>query len=1235
MSILLGNLSQGTDNSYKVYLKQNKKENTWVLLQDKNIVAVLKVFFIQGKTEGYGDTNILSKLLSILKSTQADALASAKDFAISKDGTTKKLSYSNNDFTFEAIFNGMQYEYLLLSNGDYYLKIDTQVRSLPVKMPELLPVMDNRNKEVLIANLGLKTAAEAKIRFNLSWYEKDNVKQKDYQSIKTNEEFKQMMKAYLTSVVKNEKEGKVTLTGVDTETTGLMTVFLSKNNPLRDHIVAIPFAWEDNKAYTIFVRMEYFSNVDIDCIQELFTTIFSRPPDFGDREITISIDDETFHFHRNSILTTGHNTIFDTRTFLTDGIDFFFDEDTMQLGFNLATDWSKGKNSLKAWTRRFFKHTTLELEDLYGKAHKDKYGYLEDEELALIYGCADADYSRLIFKELRLLTENNLYYQYKKYDICLMHLYAGAEANGMPINTEEVRKLGLKVKEDIETLKTFVYRYAYKAIRSTNFDKMIQAVSDTLSNKDKTDLKQQCEKADAEQEYRFRFVAGELKTLLYNVLHYPILKISEKSQEPCLDKFVLKKLMSHKLDTPRKALESDILSAQDGSILISAKDFNMDKYPLARVLSKYGELNKEYTAYYKPIVENNLEGKMFQSFRTTSAATRRIINPLQTAKKELKKYYIAPPGKIFCSFDASQIEYRHMASLAYILIKNKYQKHYPNEWQKRLAATPIANIVKMMHDSERDYHIETAAMLNKIKQHLVTPKLRKEAKSVGFGIPYGLGVRSLCETMYGNITKENLKATQELLNVYYERQSEIIEMLTEARDSAFIPYAITDKFREVLSIDGQDDTDFDPEYVKQNPVQVGLVRNFTGFYRLFILKDLTRSNTASIRRKAGNCKIQGGAAELFRRMQYRFYMGCVEAGIQDKIQWLVNVHDELDFLVDDDIDILKLIEVLYKSCTLCYKDHIPYYIGINFGSNWADAKDDAAELPVIMVQRLIKEYHEKGFRIPNDGNQVDTLLRLKTDYLAQRIYEEITRVLPEFLKTHIIDLEKLNDKFTNYMVRSYLSSLVPKTVSNEYKKKKEDIPFKELLSYWALFYFKEKSSNILAKEGDTLEPLVTSNNIAAYKESDDIAELLSFDVDELMQSFDDNEQISIPFGEEVFSDEDSTYTPFDDTKWVDSNYEDDIFEENISATNYYDLLKPKSYIRKFIVSPNGKDFSVILTTAKTNVTERQILQYISTNRAKGEGTLTIIGKRITKIKNISIEPEFLDNLDKLIGGDEK
>ena len=1209
-----------------------------ILHNDLVISSILKIALVKGKTTGYGDTNLISKVLSLLQTTQADVLAITKNFIISDDGITKELDYSNDTFVFKAKYNNTSYDMLFLSIGGYTLTLDTKVNKLPKKLPELVPVVDSRNKEVLIANLGLKTAAEAKIRFDLSWYEKNGVKLKDYRAIKNNNEFFTMIKDYLRCVVANEQLGKVTLTGVDTETTGLMTVFLSPDNPLRDHIVAIPFAWEDNKAYTIFVRMEYFSNMDIECIVDIFTKIFSRPDDFGDRIIEIDIDNEHFVFHRNSILTTGHNIIFDTRTFLVDGVDFFFDEDTQQLGFNLATDWSKGKNSLKAWTRRLFNHNTLELEDLYGKAHKDKYAYIEDEELALIYGCADADYSRLVFKELYSVTEPNLYYQYKKYDICLMHLYAIAEANGMPINTEEVRKLGLKVKEDIELLKTLVYRYAYKAIRNTNFDKMIEfVVSDSnkqLSKKDKDNLKMQCDTADGFQEYRFRFVAGELKTLLYDILHYPILKVSEKSKEPCLDKFVLKKLMGYKLDEPREALASDIISAQDGSVLISAKDFNQDKYPLARVLAKYGELNKEYTAYYKPIIENNLEGKMFQSFRTTSAATRRIINPLQTAKKELKKYYIAPPGKIFCSFDASQIEYRHMASLAYIHTKEKYMKQYPDTWKQKLMKTPIANIVAMMHYPERDYHIETASMLNKIKQHLVTPSIRKEAKSVGFGIPYGLGVRSLCETMYGNITKENLKATQDLLNTYYERQSEIIELLTEARDSAFIPYPISDKFREILRIDGQDDIDYNSDTNNKHKVNVGIVRNFAGFYRLFVLKNLTRSNTASIRRKAGNCRIQGGAAELFRRMQYRFYIGCVEAGIQDKIQWLVNVHDELDFLVDDDIDIIKLIEVLYKSCTLYYKDHIPYYIGINFGYNWADAKDDAAELPVIMVQRLIKEYNENNFRIKGDGNQVDTLLKLKTSYLSQRIFEEITNILPNFSNSKEIDIVELNEKFTNYVVRSYLTHFVPKSVSKKYKKLKEDISFKELLSYWALFYFKEDAKFIRVKDGDAYYNLLTNTEIEAYSVSDDVLELLSFDVSELMQSIDDSEQNNIVFGEEVFSDEDSNNVFMENTEWVNSSDNYDEYKEDLTAKNYYDLLKPKQYVRKFIVSPNGKDFSALLQNTN-NLNESSILSYIKKNKTKGEGTLTIIGKKITRITNISTENEFLDDLDIFIGGHKK
>ena len=79
----------------------------------------------------------------------------------------------------------------------------------------------------------------------------------------------------------------------------------------------------------------------------------------------------------------------------------------------------------------------------------------------------------------------------------------------------------------------------------------------------------------------------------------------------------------------------------------------------------------------------------------------------------------------------------------------------------------------------------------------------------------------------------------------------------------------------------------------------------------------------------------------------------------------MTVHDELDATVDDDIDIVLLIKVLYENCTLRYEGHIPYYIGINFGANWYDAKADSNELPVIMVQRMIAAYDAgKKERVP-------------------------------------------------------------------------------------------------------------------------------------------------------------------------------------------------------------------------------------------------------------------------------
>lgn len=72
-------------------------------------------------------------------------------------------------------------------------------------------------------------------------------------------------------------------------------------------------------------------------------------------------------------------------------------------------------------------------------------------------------------------------------------------------------------------------------------------------------------------------------------------------------------------------------------VLVSAEEFNKLKYPLALVLQKYAELNKEYTSYFKPILEQNLEGKIFKNYSLARIETRRIMNPGQTMKGSLKE----------------------------------------------------------------------------------------------------------------------------------------------------------------------------------------------------------------------------------------------------------------------------------------------------------------------------------------------------------------------------------------------------------------------------------------------------------------------------------------------------------------------------------------------------------------------------------------------------------------------
>ena len=1230
-SPMFGTLEIDGVGNYSAYYRRNRSATYWVLMeqsvfnqgltreeQQKCLVAVLKSNS-SGTLEGWGKTNLLTRLLDNI----GEMMYKCVNLSEIKTGFMTSGNYTDqlgNMISFQSYLGGA-YKNLALVYEGYRLNMNPYGGKLPVTIPSLETVNDARSKAAVVANLGAKTAASMMKRMGdrLNWF-----KSKKYTLIDTTEKFQQMMLEFLRDVQAASEKNRRILVGLDTETTGLNMLDLSPDNPVRDHIVSIPFAWKDNIGYVICTDMYYFSNVDDNEVYPLFDMLFSRNDDFSFQDLDFDYCGEHFHFSRVNITVGGFNAFFDIKAFLCHDCHVFFDEDGLILFYNLDTDFVQGaqgreetgsnriSNSLKNQTRRLIGHETLELDELYGKGHEDKYRYLQDVTLALMYGGADADYTRLVIKIAISMTEPALYKQYLKYDMTTLYMLACASWHGMPIDEVGVREQGAAVEKDLELLKDFIYHYAYLASRDT-----LNRKSSKLGELFGIDAQVDVEEAAGEEKmFRYPFTPKNHKKLLFEMLGYPVVKRNEKTGEPAMDKFVLKKLMSKKRDKPVSLLQESLMSISDPSVTLVDKDeFNSDAFPLARVFSTYATLNKEYTSYYKPIIENDMEGKMFYNFTMARAATRRILSPGQTMKGSLKSLVIAPPGKLFMSFDASQIEYRHMASLAYIRSRAILQREHPADWEQRLNATAVARIVSMMHREEADYHIETAATMTGVKQHQVSPKTRKMYKSIGFGIPYGLGDKSMCESIFGAATPENMVKTKDLLNQYKIKQREVIDLLEDARDGTFYPAQISDKLRE---------------YLKVGDTHVGLVRNFSGFYRLFVLEDLTRARTGRIRRQAGNCIIQGGAAELFRRMLYNFHIGCCRAGINRKVTWLMTVHDELDAIIDDDIDIMALIKVLYENCTLRYEGHIPYYIGINFGANWADAKSDDKELPVIMVQRMIAAYDAGKFSIPSDGHQPEHLMVLKRHYMCDRLLEELHKIIPHLKEGYVWsdeDIQKVDEEFSNYVVRAYLDVFSKKGASlrqqledwqaarteygfnvsflsehlKDYRAEGEEVDFD--------FNFDMDSMNLELFDNTSEEELLNRNDSGWFGEN---------------ELFDEHVR-----SEDLIVDEESAHYLY--MRGEPDEHEDD-YELNANPTSAFDVFVSKKYVRQKVLLSAPSLYSAMTAGTEYSGRERALIKEMKGYLPAGDGTVIIIGKEMLKVTNVQCTEEGMDWLDKKLCG---
>ena len=441
-----------------------------------------------GKIKVFNDSQIIETVLNtisfarnyqfskqnIIKDDTVQALTDTLRSFYGKDQTLFFSCEQTNNF-----FSELKIEY-----GDVSLEL-YKGTSLNIKQFELTEIQKTRRKKILtktIIDVDYQMLCDSS---DMSWYQDGDIIKKDYQVIDNLPDFEYKIMYPLVMAIKEAQDNNQTLdVSLDTETSGLFVYNLSPDNEDKDHCVAVPISWKEETGSVIFTDMEFFNNVPNDYVAKRLGELFENFT--GERTIKVycpnknsenelqhmnlfedtvkeaTLNENTIQYvtlKRKSINLIGHNVMFDKRVFIDLKKYFYFDNDTLQMAFDLNPKLVKGSNKLKTLTRKIFGHETPELSDILGKGNEDKYRYLRHKIVAMIYGCADGDYTLKLFHFLKKLMTKRMYYYYQRQDIPLLNILPRSEYYGMNTYADKVLELADNTLANIEKLKQFTYEY--------------------------------------------------------------------------------------------------------------------------------------------------------------------------------------------------------------------------------------------------------------------------------------------------------------------------------------------------------------------------------------------------------------------------------------------------------------------------------------------------------------------------------------------------------------------------------------------------------------------------------------------------------------------------------------------------------------------------------------------------------------------------------------------------------
>ena len=346
----------------------------------------------------------------------------------------------------------------------------------------------------------------------------------------------------------------------------------------------------------------------------------------------------------------------------------------------------------------------------------------------------------------------------------------------------------------------------------------------------------------------------------------------------------LQEILFDKMGIPTKGLKK---TAKGG---ISTNEAVLEQlapdYPLPKIILQNRSLAKLKSTYTDKLPEmiSPKDGRVHTTYAQAVAITGRLASnnpnlqniPIRTAEgRRVRRAFTAPQGSVIVSADYSQIELRIMAHLS---------------GDKTLIAA---------FQNGEDVHRRTAAEVFGIAPENVSSEQRRYAKTINFGLIYGMGQYGLAKSLgIDNISAKNF------IDRYFARYPGVAEYMQRTKEQA-----AAQGFVETL------------------------------FSRRLYLPDIHNKNAnarAGAERAAINAPMQGTASDLIKRAMIDVSRWLSDDLLQSKL--IMQVHDELVLEVPEaELDLVKekLPQIMAKVDEGMLK--VPLVAEVGVGRNWEEA----------------------------------------------------------------------------------------------------------------------------------------------------------------------------------------------------------------------------------------------------------------------------------------------------------